>query len=116
MNRSQVYGELYALACADLIRAARQQRGVTQADMARRLGMHRPVYSRIEAGRHAPSLSTLQRIAEGIGCHPLDLVPEGAVREASDNHAYDTTSGRTLSGRPFARVTGASGAEPVRSA
>jgi DNA-binding XRE family transcriptional regulator len=41
--------------------------GLTQAELARRTGIHRPNIARVEAGRHTPSLETLSRIAGAIG-------------------------------------------------
>ena len=41
--------------------------GLTQAELARRTGIHRPNIARVEAGRHTPSLETLSRIASAIG-------------------------------------------------
>jgi DNA-binding XRE family transcriptional regulator len=39
----------------------------TQAELARRTGIHRPNIARVEAGRHTPSLETLARLAAAIG-------------------------------------------------
>ncbi len=41
--------------------------GLTQAELARRTGIHRPNIARVEAGRHTPSLETLAKIAEAMG-------------------------------------------------
>jgi transcriptional regulator with XRE-family HTH domain len=41
--------------------------GLTQAELARRTGIHRPNIARVEAGRHTPSLETLARLAAAIG-------------------------------------------------
>ncbi|MGB0678308.1 MAG: helix-turn-helix domain-containing protein [Polyangiales bacterium] len=55
------------------LKALRLQAGLTQAELARRTGIHRPNIARVEAGRHTPSLDTLSRIAGAIG------VPTGRV-------------------------------------
>lgn len=49
------------------LRALRLEAGLTQAELARRTGIHRPNIARVEAGRHTPSLETVQRLAEAIG-------------------------------------------------
>jgi len=49
------------------LRSLRKQAGLTQAELARRTGIHRPNIARVEAGRHTPSLETLTRLANAIG-------------------------------------------------
>lgn len=49
------------------LRALRLEAGLTQADLARRTGIHRPNIARVEAGRHTPALETLARLANAIG-------------------------------------------------
>lgn len=49
------------------LRALRLAAGLTQAELARRTGIHRPNIARVEAGRHTPSLETLARLAHAIG-------------------------------------------------
>ena len=51
---------------------ARQKAGLTQADVADRMGTKPPAITRLESslgsGKHSPSLSTLQKYAEAVGC------------------------------------------------
>jgi len=49
------------------LRELRLAAGLTQAELARRTGIHRPNIARVEAGRHTPSLETLARLAQAIG-------------------------------------------------
>jgi DNA-binding XRE family transcriptional regulator len=49
------------------LRELRLAAGLTQAELARRTGIHRPNIARVEAGRHTPSLETLSRLAVAIG-------------------------------------------------
>jgi DNA-binding XRE family transcriptional regulator len=49
------------------LRTLRLAAGLTQAELARRTGIHRPNIARVEAGRHTPSLETLARLAQAIG-------------------------------------------------
>ena len=48
------------------IRQVREVQGVSQRELARRLGVSQPVVARWEAGRDSPRLDTLQRIAEAL--------------------------------------------------
>lgn len=63
------------------LRTLRKKAGLTQAELARRTGIHRPNIARVEAGRHTPSLDTLARIATAIG------VPTTRVLEADPEPA-----------------------------
>jgi len=56
------------------IREMRNAKGLTQAELARAAGMVRPNLSRIEAGRHRPSLATLERIAAALKLPVVDLI------------------------------------------
>jgi DNA-binding XRE family transcriptional regulator len=61
------------------LRELRLAAGLTQAELARRTGIHRPNIARVEAGRHTPSLETLARIANAIGVSTtLVLVSRGS--------------------------------------
>jgi DNA-binding XRE family transcriptional regulator len=56
------------------MRELRMQAGLTQAELARRTGIHRPNIARVEAGRHTPSLETVARIAQAIGVSPTRVL------------------------------------------
>lgn len=45
----------------------RTEHGLSQAALARLLGMHQPAVARLEAGDHEPSLATLSRLARVLG-------------------------------------------------
>lgn len=57
--------EEYAIAKAVI--AARKRAGLTQAELARRMGTTQPAVTRMESGRVQPSLRTLQRLAKATG-------------------------------------------------
>jgi HTH-type transcriptional regulator/antitoxin HipB len=60
-----------------MLLSARQQAGLTQAEVARRLGTHKSAISRMENHAEDIRLSTLQRYAEAVGCFlSLELRPE----------------------------------------
>ncbi len=56
---------------------ARTRAGLTQDAVAERMGTTKSAVSRLEsAGKHAPSLGTLKRYAEAVGCElQVKLVP-----------------------------------------
>src|SRR6266511_1297025 len=50
--------------------AARSRAGLTQEAVAELMGTTKSAVSRLEAaGKHAPSLTTLKRYAQAVGCH-----------------------------------------------
>ena len=57
---------------------ARSRAGLTQDAVAERMGTTKSAVSRLEsAGKHAPSLATLKRYAEAVGCElQVKLVPQ----------------------------------------
>ncbi len=61
--------EEFALA-RELI-AARTQAGLTQADVAERMGTTQSTVARLEGGKAAPSLRSLQRYARAVGCRAV---------------------------------------------
>ena len=54
-------------AVAKAVIAARNRAGLTQAELARKMGTTQPVVARLEGGRIRPSLRTLQRLAQATG-------------------------------------------------
>jgi DNA-binding XRE family transcriptional regulator len=58
-------------AILDEILAARKQAGLSQAQIAKRMGTHAPAIARLESalatGKHSPSLSTLRNYAAALG-------------------------------------------------
>jgi DNA-binding XRE family transcriptional regulator len=57
---------------------ARSRAGLTQDAVAERMGTTKSAVSRLEsAGKHAPSLATLKRYAQAVGCElQVKLVPQ----------------------------------------
>ncbi len=56
------------------IRREREARKWSLGELARRTGMQAPNLSRLESGKHMPSLETLERVAEALGMRVADLV------------------------------------------
>ena len=55
----------------DLLLKARSEAGLTQAQVAERMGTHPPAVARLEralaTGKHSPSLATLRKYAQACG-------------------------------------------------
>lgn len=56
------------------VRTVRRERGLTISQLAEQTGMKRPNLSRLEHGRHDPSLETLDRVAQALGVPVAQLV------------------------------------------
>jgi DNA-binding phage protein len=66
--------------------------GLTQAGLARQLGMRQPHIARLESGDHEPSLSMLARLSAGLGLDfSVEVKPDRmrlryAVRDGGDGN------------------------------
>lgn len=56
------------------LRRARTQAGLSQREVAQRLGMSRPTYTYYETGHTAPSVFDLYRLARLYGCLMEDFL------------------------------------------
>ncbi len=68
----------------DELAKARAKSGLTQAEVAERMGTQVPAISRLESGArspgHSPSIATLQRYAEAVGCRlVVKLAPKKKI-------------------------------------
>lgn len=61
--------EEFALAKAVI--AARNRAGLTQVELARKMGTTQPAVARLEGGRTRPSMRTLERLARATGSRLL---------------------------------------------
>jgi predicted transcriptional regulator len=59
----------YAIA-RELI-AARARAGLSQSEVARRMGTTQSVVARLESGKRPPSLRTVERFAQALGGHAV---------------------------------------------
>lgn len=57
-----------------LIPDIRKKIGMSQADLAERIGISRPYLAQIESGGRKLSAGMMQTIASELGCKPTDLV------------------------------------------
>lgn len=76
LSRASVKAEYEALGSEfDLLRQmlrARTAAGLSQADVAARMGTQAPAIARLESalssGKHSPALGTLKKYADAVGC------------------------------------------------
>jgi transcriptional regulator with XRE-family HTH domain len=65
-----------------LVREARAERGIGQAELARRAGTTQTYVSRVERGVVSPALTTLDRLFHAMGCRlslRVEPLPHGNV-------------------------------------
>lgn len=55
--------------------AMREAKGLSQIELARRAKIGRPFLNQFETGKHMPSLDTLWKVAEALGCDYRKLLP-----------------------------------------
>ncbi len=75
--------------------AARSNFGLTQEAVAELMGTTKSAVSRLEAvGKHAPSLTTLKKYAQAVGCRlEIKLVPNSRLTKRSTRSAKKLATG-----------------------
>ena len=67
-----------------LVTNYRVEHGLTQTDLARRLGMQQPAVARLEAGSHEPSLTSLVRLSNALGIHlNVEIGPDSVILQSA---------------------------------
>jgi DNA-binding XRE family transcriptional regulator len=74
---------------------ARTRAGLTQEAVAKLMGTTKSAVSRLESvGKHAPSMTTLKKYAEAVGCRlEIKLVPDTCPSKRSTRAARKRTAG-----------------------
>lgn len=78
---------------------ARAAAGVTQAEVAERIGTTQSAIARLESGRgkHSPSIATLEKYAHALGCRlELRLVSEQTSRKVDNQTLRGTEHKKKL--------------------
>ncbi len=70
--------EVARLVFGNNVRACRERAGLTQEELARRVGCTQSYISQLEQPDARPTLGTLQKVAEALGCSVRDLVHKSA--------------------------------------
>jgi transcriptional regulator with XRE-family HTH domain len=70
--RAEYDAQAEEFALLDELLKARRRAGLTQAEVAARMGTQTPNVARLETGggdrRHSPSVATLRKYAQAVGC------------------------------------------------
>jgi transcriptional regulator with XRE-family HTH domain len=69
------------MAFAENLRQLRLEQFLTQAELARRAGLHPLTVARLEAGITAPSTRSVRALAEALGVEPRELATPREVAE-----------------------------------
>ena len=77
----------------EVLRRARLQAGMSQAELARRAGVSQPVISAYEGGRREPGLEMLRKLVEASG---HDLTIGVTARRHAPRGLPDTPTGRRI--------------------
>jgi transcriptional regulator with XRE-family HTH domain len=72
----------FAQGFAQAVRRLRSEQGMTQAELAQRLGLGRTSVTNIENADQIPSIAMLPTIANALGVGILELVAEAASQSA----------------------------------
>ncbi len=65
------------------IKRRRARLGITQAQLAERVGVRLPTIGRLEIGNRRPSIDLLERLAEALQCRVRDLLPEESAKRTA---------------------------------
>jgi transcriptional regulator with XRE-family HTH domain len=72
------------MSVADRLREARESSGLTQGQVAKKMELHRPTISEIEAGRRKVSAQELEQFAKLYGVS-LDWIINGSTNQSVDD-------------------------------
>lgn len=79
------------------ILSARSKAGLSQADVAERMGTHAPAITRLESalstGKHSPSIDTLKRYARAVGCELQIKFVSGGTRQTAQRQRAEKQRG-----------------------
>jgi transcriptional regulator with XRE-family HTH domain len=79
------------MAFPDNLRRTRLAYFLSQAELARRSGVHALTITRLESGRTAPSTRTVRALAQALGIAPADLAMPEEVAEADHRSGRRST-------------------------
>jgi len=70
-------------AFASVLKRRRARLGITQAELAERVGVRLATIGRIEIGNRRPSIDLLERLAGALDCRVRDLLVEGPPKRTA---------------------------------
>ena len=65
------------------IEKIRKERGLSQAELARQVGCSQAAICKLESGENNPSLETLVKLAQVLGCLTDDLIDKTAISSSA---------------------------------
>lgn len=77
---------------ADRLRQIREERFLSQAELARRSGVHKLTVQRLEAGTTSPYSRTVRQLAEALGVEPQELASSSEVAERRREYRVATNN------------------------
>ncbi len=87
---------------AETIRSLRVRAGITQRELAERIGVTDKAVSKWESGRGLPDAGLMQQVAQGLGISVAELVEGVAVRRLYPEQACEVRFAYRSPGRIFA--------------
>ena len=61
------------------VRARRVELGLTQAEVAAKMGISQSSYAEIESGRRTPTLEAVERVAKVMKSDPIELLSQQSL-------------------------------------
>lgn len=74
MRRVTELSTLIGVVIGEEIRRIRKARGLTQEDLAKKLGSHREIVTRVESGKHCMTTENLIDYARALQVHPAYIL------------------------------------------
>lgn len=71
------------------LKTVRKRQGLTQAQVAERMGLTTSAYQHYEGGRSEPKMSDVMVIARAMGCSPCDFFDPAADRDSQAARARE---------------------------
>ncbi|MBT5330170.1 MAG: helix-turn-helix transcriptional regulator [Porticoccaceae bacterium] len=68
--------ELYTASLGPVLRAQRKEKGLSQEELAHRVGLDRTYISLLERGLRQPTLGTIVKLSTALEIQPEDFVAE----------------------------------------
>ena len=102
---------------SERIRYYRKKAGLTQDQLAHKLGITQGTITQYENGRRTPKFETLQKIANAIGCDLFDLIPMEEAPEGVSDPSFNEndTEENELLRRLRAAVNGSAESDDLHS-
>jgi transcriptional regulator with XRE-family HTH domain len=74
MTTSDKYGNKVKICFGKALKKLREERGISQEELAYESGYHRTYISQLERGQKSPSIQTIFQLARALDINPSDLI------------------------------------------